>query len=70
MGENTDDFTSIVLNVLQQHDPSITDTALKSRTSKDRNYLSITVTFNAQSQTQLDALYQQLNALKEVKMML
>ncbi len=60
MGLNTEEFKSAVISIVRKHMDieKVTSSSELSRTGK---YLSITVTFIAQSRAQLDALYQELN---------
>lgn len=58
MGKSNDAFRQTVLTHIQQHFPSITTNQLSERPSKDGNYVAITVTVHAESQKDLDELYQ------------
>ncbi len=60
MGLNTDGLYPVVHAVLKKHVPDLDDAAFTSRLSSSEKYLSITVTFTAQSRDQLDAIYQEL----------
>jgi putative lipoic acid-binding regulatory protein len=60
MGLNTDEFKSAVISVVRRH-TDIAQATSSSQLSRTGKYLSITVTFIAQSRPQLDALYQELN---------
>jgi len=42
------------------HAPDLGEDAIKTRASAEGNYLSVTVTVNATSRKQLDAIYQDL----------
>ncbi len=61
MGKNHLDFEAAVLAIVNQHVENLADVALKSRASKNGNYLSITVTIEAHSKNQLDNIYQALS---------
>lgn len=61
MGKNNPLFKNIVTFILKNHYPKITDGAFSKRSSKDDNYLSISITVYATSKEQLDALYQELS---------
>jgi uncharacterized protein len=69
MGHNTEAFSSVVVEIFNRHlDPGqYTST---SRLSSGNKYLSITVTFTAQSIAQLNALYEELNKNELVVMTL
>lgn len=60
MGLAVHDLEIIVFDIVRQHAPDITEEALSKRVSANGKYLSITVTVNAQSRDQLDAIYQAL----------
>lgn len=70
MGTNNLAFEADVVRIVREHDPKFGENALKSRASRNGNYLSITVTVNAHSKAQLDAIYIALNACEHVKMTL
>lgn len=62
IGRADDDFEGIVVGILNHHVPDLGEGAIASKLSKGNKYLSITVTINARSQEQLDALYQELSS--------
>lgn len=70
MGKTGDEFELAVLEIFRRHVPDLADDAIKHRPSSKGNYLSITVTFNATSKVQLDAIYMDLSACEHVAMSL
>ena len=66
MGRRNDDFRSLVLGIVQKHAGTIDQAAIVERPSKDGTYLSLTVTFKADSKAQLDALYRELTSCERV----
>jgi putative lipoic acid-binding regulatory protein len=70
MGKNTADFDAIVIEIVRQHVGDIKEGAVQSRLSKGDKYLSVTVTIEATSRKQLDAIYQGLTDCTEVLMAL
>ena len=70
MGKNTPDFDSIVVAIVRQHVDDINEGAVKTRPSKGDKYLSVTVTIEASSKKQLDAIYQGLTDCPNVLMAL
>lgn len=70
MGARVDDFAQRVLEVVLRHAPDFDAAAMQMRPSSKGNYLSITCTVNATSQTQLDALYVELSSHPLVKVVL
>ncbi len=70
MGKNTADFDSIVVEIVRQHVDDIKEGAVTVRPSKGDKYLSVTVTIEASSKQQLDAIYQGLTDCPDVLMAL
>ncbi|MDF1795737.1 MAG: DUF493 domain-containing protein [Coxiellaceae bacterium] len=70
MGKQQDSFKQAVLKHIQKHYPDIKESDLSERPSKDGNYLALTVTVHAESQDDLDKLYQDLSSDPEVLMAL
>lgn len=69
MGRNTEDFSSAVLSILSRHIGPET-LSCSRRLSSGNKYLSLTVTFTAESKSQLDAIYRELNGHPLVMMTL
>jgi len=61
MGLNTVALYPAIHSILKKHIPDLDEAAFTSKLSSSEKYLSITVTFTAQSRAQLDGLYQELN---------
>ncbi len=70
MGKNVADFDSIVVAIIRQHVADINEGAVKTRPSKEGKYLSVTVTIEAISKNQLNAIYQSLTDCPDVLMAL
>jgi len=70
MGHNIDEFEGIVLEIVNRHVGTIKQDAVKSRGSSSGKFVSITITFEAQSKQQLDDLYRELHAHEHVLMLL
>ena len=70
MGRREDDFAQVVCEIAQRHAPDFHPRTLEMRTSKNGRYLSLTVTINATSREQLDALYTELSKHPMVMMVL
>lgn len=69
MGLNRESFSSVVLTIFHRH-IAPDQISYSSRLSSGDKYLSLTVTFTAQSREQLDALYRELHAHELVLMTL
>jgi putative lipoic acid-binding regulatory protein len=70
MGKNTDELYPVVSAIMEKHVPGLNGVIFESRLSSRDKYLSITVTFTAQSRAQLDAIYLDLNRHEMVLMTL
>ncbi len=62
LGREQDDFEQLVLAIIRRHAPDTKPTQVSNRASRRGRYLSVTVTINAESQNQLDAIYRDLSA--------
>src|SRR5690606_24894441 len=60
MGRDADDFEAEVVAVFARHLGRIDPAQVRARPSSSGTFLSVTVTFRAESQEQLDALYREL----------
>lgn len=70
MGKNTADLYPAVSAIMAKHVPGLDGVSFESRLSSGDKYLSITITFTAQSRAQLDAIYLDLNGHELVLMTL
>ena len=70
MGLSGDDFDALVVEIVMRHIGDINEGAVAIRPSRNGKYVAITVTFEAKSQQQLDALYRELCAHKRILMVL
>ena len=70
MGIASDDFDIIVTSIIEKHVSNLSESAVKSRYSQEGNYVSVTVTIEAESRQQLDDIYFDLTEHKKVIMAL
>ena len=70
MGLSSDTFDLTVIQIIRKHAPDIHEGAVKTRLSQGGKYTSVTVTIEASSKTQLDAIYQDLSNHDDVVMAL
>jgi putative lipoic acid-binding regulatory protein len=70
MGRREDGFAQAVSEVVLRHAPDFNAGTIEMRMSKNGRYLSLTVTLNARSREQLDALYSELSKHPMVMMVL
>lgn len=66
MGATSIDFEGKVLSIIRKHVDDLGEGAVETKFSKDGNFQSLTITINARSKEQLDAIYQDLKNEKEV----
>ncbi|MCU0734722.1 MAG: DUF493 domain-containing protein [Methylotetracoccus sp.] len=64
------EFESAVLEIVRRHGVDLAEGAVSARASRNGNYLALTVTFQARSRHQLDAIYQDLVRCRDVVMAL
>jgi len=70
MGRREDGFAQLVADIVMRHAADFDPATIEMRSSKQGRYLSLTVTINAQSREQLDALYKELSGHPMVIMVL
>ena len=70
MGRREDGFAQVVSDIVRRHAEDFHPSTLEMRSSKNARFLSLTVTVNARSQEQLDALYSELSKHPMVIMVL
>jgi len=70
MGKTDIELDLLVIEIISRHVPVCNKEAVATRPSKDGNYISVTVTIEASSKQQLDAIYQDLNDHPHVLMTL
>jgi len=70
MGRREDGFAQIVSEIVMRHADDFHPETIEMRMSKNGRYLSLTVTINAKSRAQLDALYTELSKHPMVMMVL
>ena len=70
MGRREDSFAQVISEIVQRHASDFHPRTIEMRPSKNGNYISLTVTINATSREQLDALYTELSKHPMVIMVL
>lgn len=70
MGLAAPDFDALVVAIIRRHTPDLREGAIATRPSSNGKYLAVTVTIEATSKAQLDAIYQDLSADEKVLMSL
>lgn len=70
VGRATGDFDALVLELVGRHVHGVEAGAVRTRASANGAYLSVTVSIEAQSRSQLDAVYTELSGHERVLMAL
>ena len=66
MGRAIPELEAAVLEIMNRHVPDLGEGAIRMRESRNGNYVSITVTIQARSRQQLDAIYIDLSACEYI----
>ncbi|NPV77971.1 MAG: DUF493 domain-containing protein [Anaerolineae bacterium] len=66
IGKNEDDFEEFAIAFVREFVPSLQTNGVHSRLSNGGTYISITMTFTAESREQVDALYQAMTGHKRI----
>lgn len=70
MGYWAEDFDALVTQIVRRHVHDLGEGAVSSRESRGGRYLAVTVTIEAKSRDQLDAIYRDLTSETRVVMVL
>ena len=70
MGRQSDDFEQLVSDIVLRHASLYPGEEIQAKPSGAGNFVSVTVVIEAESQDQLDAIYQELTDNKQVLMAL
>jgi putative lipoic acid-binding regulatory protein len=66
MGAATDEFRSLALGIITRHFGELAASDIEERPSSGGRYLGLTITVNAASKAQLDAVYTELTSCRQV----
>jgi len=70
IGENTEKLEEIIVKVMSSFGEVIHPDEMAMKHSKNEKYLSVTFTIVARSREYIERIYSELNAQKEVKMVM
>lgn len=70
VGRNVEGFRGLVVEIVAEHATYELLGEVREQVSKNGRFISITVTFEAQSKDQVDSIYLALNAHDQVMMVL
>ena len=62
MGRADCGLDAVVIEIVSRHAPGVDTTAISIRPSRGGKWIAVTLTFEAQSKPQLDAIYRDLSA--------
>jgi putative lipoic acid-binding regulatory protein len=70
LGRQSDSFRAVVLEVMRKHAGEIADHQVTERPSGKGTFMALTVTITATGKPQLEAIFEDLKATGQVKMVL
>ena len=70
LGEQADDFVSVILDIVQRHDPEVRSEHVIVKASSGGRYLSVNITITAQGPEHIQALFVDLKASGRVAVVL
>lgn len=70
MGPNDDDFADMVLAIGQRHASEVTERSLTVRTSRNARWVAVTLIITARSESQIEAIFNDLKATGRVTLTL
>lgn len=70
MGRRDGDLRALTQAIVERHAGQMPESAIRTRSSGDGNFIALTYLVQAQSREQLDAIYRELTACKAVLMAL
>ncbi len=70
MGTATASFKDEIFTIIRKHYPELNHDLTQINTSKNGNFLAISITVYALDQASLDALYQEISQHPDIKMVL
>ena len=70
IGLDEDNFKYFVMQVFSRHIPDVSSESFSTKKSRENTYLSVSVSFLAESRAQVSALYEELGADPRVKFVL
>lgn len=65
-----EDLDLIVCEIVRRHVPDLGEGAIKTRNSRNGNYVAVTVTITAENRQQLDNIYMELSSHDRITMAL
>lgn len=70
LGEQADDFASLILGIVQKHDPQVREEHVTVKSSSGGRYVSVNITITAQGPEHIQALFVDLKATGRVAVVL
>ena len=66
MGRSAGDFESLIVDIVRRHVPDLDASTITRRESRGGKWVSITLSVEAESKDQIDAIYRELSAHERV----
>lgn len=66
MGRSEAGIEAIMMAIIERHAPETSAEALRSRPSRNGNWIAVTVEIEAHSKAQLDAIYRELSDHRQI----
>lgn len=66
MGRDSGDFRNMVISIVEKHTGSVDESDVRIAPSSKGNFVSVTITIDAESQQQLDDIYRDLTAHEDI----
>ncbi|MEI7950245.1 MAG: DUF493 domain-containing protein [Gammaproteobacteria bacterium] len=70
LGEHSEDFASVIISIVQLHDPLVREEHVTVRASGQGRYAALTITITAQGPEHIQALFEDLKASGRVSVVL
>ncbi len=70
MGRADAEFSDIAVRLIEQHVGIVAENSIQTTQSRNGNFLSVTVTIDAQNQEQLDSIYNDLSNHEDILVVL
>lgn len=66
MGRDRENFRAVAIELIERHAGTVAESAISESSSRNGNFVSITITIEAQSRQQLDSIYNDLSNHEEI----
>jgi uncharacterized protein len=70
LGEHSEDFASVIISIVQLHDPEVREEHVTVRASSQGRYVALNIVITAQGPEHIQALFEDLKASGRVSVVL